>query len=270
MRPLLLFASALFFGGTAFADVILPIGNVGCSLQTVPFFGSTVLYDCSSDASASLTSAPPSPGLQGVSIGYTTPVVWSVAGTGAGGTQIVTPGATESQFNTLVLSTEGLTGGSGAVNIYMPLHYDFTIAPLAAFNCIATSPCTDPDIEWSLSLELTGSAVQGGELISNLISGSGAGHFTGDTVMPHSNNPFITVLPSNITAGSDVTVLAQLTLEAANFASDGSGSYTVLVPAGASFDFESAQSVPEPGPGTLVAGALLFLVPRFRTSRCRR
>jgi hypothetical protein len=257
MRHLLLFASLLLPVST-FANVILPTGNLTCGLETTPFFGSSVLTDCTLGATATSVAAP---GITGVSLGMSGFVPWAVAGTDQGGTQIAipNPGGTENQGNVLVMTTNGTVGGSGSFTGYMPLHYDFSIDELVIPTCLTTVPCT-VDLNWSLLLKLEGAAVTGGEVALPIVHGSGSGHFTGDAILPSSSNPFIIVPPMTLTAGLDMTVTGSLTLNA-SMPSDALALYTVFVPAGASFDF---QTVPEPSTwGLLAAGLGLFGYRRF-------
>ena len=247
---------------SASANVVLPIGNFSCGLITTPYFGSTTLQDCTSAGAATLL-APPANGLQGVGLGYNGSVAWNVAGSGDGGT-LTFPGGggTEYQVNVLTLSSSGLTGGSGSTDIYLPLHYDFTINP-GTFSCISTVNCTTPEVDWALTLHLNGAAVSNSDgAFLNIASGSGTGEFTGDVVVPHALNPLITVNPMTITAGENVTVSATLTLTANGILPDEAGSFSVLVPEGATFDFQSADdvSVPEPATLSLVIGAVLLAI----------
>lgn len=242
----------------ASANVVLPTSSFSCALITTPYFGSTTLQDCTSVGSAT-QAAPPANGLQGVGLGYNGSVEWAVAGSGNGGTLTFPDGGgTEFQVNILTLSSQGLTGGTGSTDIYLPLHYDFTI-DAGAFTCITTDPCTTPEVDWALSLRLSGAAVSNSDgAFLNIASGSGTGEFTGDVVVPHSLNPLISVNPMTITANEGVTVTASLTLTANGILPDEAGAFSVLVPEGATFDFQSVNdvnSVPEPATFSLLAGA---------------
>jgi hypothetical protein len=259
----------LFLSSQAFAGVVLPTGNFSCGLLTTPFFGSTVLSNCTPTGSAGAITGDPD--ITGVSLGMGVPVVWSVAGSQAGGTEIAipdpTPGGLENQGNALIMETSGTVGGSGFFNGYMPLHYDFTISPLAPVSCVSTTPC-DMNISWSLALLLNGPAVTGGEVALPIVFGSGTGHFTGDALLPSSPNPLITVLPMTLTSGLDVTVRAILSLNANSFPNDATASFNVIVPAGASFDFQGpSAAVPEPASMGLLGAALLFFGYRRFTAR---
>jgi hypothetical protein len=156
------------------------------------------------------------------------------------------------------MTTSGLVGGSGSFVGVMPLQYDFTIAP-GAVSCVSSNPCT-VDVSWSLSLEVTGPAVVGGEVAAPLAFGSGTGEFTGTSALPSSFSPFVTPAPLGVNAGADLTVYASLRLNA-SLPTDGTASFGVTVPEGTSFDFQSAQDQGTPEPATmglLAAGLLLF------------
>jgi hypothetical protein len=262
----------LAIGATsAFANVTLPISGFNCALQTTPYFGSVTLQDCTS-AGAAVAATPPANGLQGVGLGYSGSVSWDVAGSDYVGSQTFGTGSSEYQSNILTLSTNGLTGGSGSTTIYLPLHYDFTITP-GTFTCLSSANCTTPEVDWSLSLTLNGAAVSNSDgAFLNIARGSGTGEFTGDVVVPHASNPVITANPMTITAGEGVTVTASLTLTANGILSDEAGSFSVQVPEGATFDFQSAQDVnhpvPEPATFSLMLGAgvaaVLMLAKRRR------
>jgi hypothetical protein len=249
------------------ANVVLPTGNFSCGLITTPYFGSLTLQDCTS-VGAAIQAAPPANGLQGVGLGYNGSVEWDVAGSDNGGAYTFPSGGTEFQVNVLTLKSQGLTGGTGSTDIYLPLHYDFTIDP-GTFACLTTNPCTTPEVDWSLSLSLNGAAVSNSDgAFLNIASGSGTGEFTGDVVVPHSANPFITAFPMTITAGEAVTVTASLTLTANGILLDEAGSFSLLVPEGATFDFQSVNdvnSVPEPSTlPVLLTAAVLAWGRRFR------
>ncbi len=240
--------------------VSLPTGNFACGMYTLPFFGSALVQDCTS-AGAATAMAPPSDGLQGVSLGYSGDVTWDVSGD---------PSVSYDGFqeDDLTLSTDGLTGGSGLVEIYLPLHYDFTIDPLDAFTCVSSDPCTAPDVNWNLLIRLSGPAVTNSDGVSLIIaSGTGTGEFSGDATVPRSLNPFITTPSLTIAGGSEVAVDATLQLSAAGILPDSQGSYSVLVPQGATFDFRSAESIPEPGTMGLMLGAAALAAAWRRVSR---
>ena len=111
-----------------------------------------MLSDCTATGGAAAING--NPGITGVSLGMGLPVVWEVAGSQAGGTQIAipdpSPGGLEIQSNSLIIQTSGIVGGNGFFNGYMPLHYDFTIDPLTSLSCVSTIPCT-MNVNWSLS-----------------------------------------------------------------------------------------------------------------------
>jgi hypothetical protein len=268
---LILFLTAAATGASA--NVILPISNFGCGLLAPPAFGSVVLQDCTSAGSAALLAAPAN-GLQGVGLGYAGSVTWNVAGSNNGGGETFPDCCgTEYQSNLLTLSTQGLTGGSGSTNIYLPLHYDFTISP-NTFTCLTSNPCTTPTLFWLLSLRLSGPAVSNADgAFLNIATGTTTGEFTGDVTVPHGLNPNITVNPMTITAGEAVTVTATLTLNANGILPDEAGSFSILVPQGATFDFQSVNDVttvaPEPTTFGLLVAALGLLSIAGRPSPAR-
>lgn len=243
----------------AFAGVSLPTDGFNCGLYSTPFFGSTLLSNCTAGGIA----VPASGGfdLTGVNLGMGAPVVWDVKGSDAGGTQIAIPnsGGVESQSNILTMETSGVVGGSGIFVGYLPLHYEFSITPDVAPTCATSNPCT-VDVSWSLSFLLTGPAVSGGELALPIIFGAGAGSFSGDRILPSSLNPLIGVFPMTLTAGQAITVRGFLSLNA-SLPSDAAATFNVIVPASGSFDFQSANTseVPEPAPVALLAAGLLFV-----------
>jgi hypothetical protein len=258
----------VLLSANAFAGVVLPTGNFSCGLQTTNFFGSAVLSDCTATGSAAAITGDPD--ITGVSLGMGLPVAWSVAGSQAGGSQIAipdpSPGGLENQGNALIMQTSGMVGGSGFFTGYMPLHYDFTIDPLTPLACITTAPCT-MNVSWGLSLLLKGDAVTGGEVALPIVSGTGTGHFTGDALLPSSLNPFIFVFPMTLTSGFNVEVIGILSLNADSFPNDATASFNVIVPAGASFDFQAPAAVPEPASMGLLGAGLLFFAYRRFTSR---
>jgi hypothetical protein len=243
---LLLSILPLLIATGASADVLLPTTNFTCGLFAPPAYSSALLQSCS--GTATQESAPPSLGIQGVDLG-TDPsgVTWNVDGSNS-----------ETLFDSLVMTSSGLVGGSGSFVGVMPLQYDFTIAP-GTVSCVSSNPCT-VSVSWSLSLEVTGPAVVGGEVAAPLAFGSGTGEFTGTSALPSSFSPFVTPAPLGVNAGADLTVYASLNLSA-TLPADGTASFGVTVPEGSSFDFRSAdnQSSPEPASmGLLAAGLLLF------------
>jgi hypothetical protein len=250
----------------AFAGIAFPTGGFSCSFNKTPFFGSDQITDCTPGGGA--TSVTGNPDIAGVSLGMASAITWTVTGSGAGGDQIAipNPGGLENQGNVILMQTSGIVGGSGTFTGYMPLHYDFTIESLSGPSCIASDPC-GMNVSWSLALRLDGAAVTGGEVALPVVHGSGVGHFTGDALLPSGFNPKITVLPMTITAGLDMTVSGSLILAADSFPSDATASFSVIIPTGASFDFNAPASVPEPAGIGLMAAGLLALAYRKFTSR---
>lgn len=266
LRGKLLLGSMLLAATHAFAGVSLPTDSFNCGLYSTPFFGSTLLSNCTAGGSA----VPAAGGfdLTGVNLGMGAPVVWEVKGSDAGGTQIAipNPGGVESQGNALVMETSGVVGGSGPFIGYLPLHYEFSIDPIGTPACLTSTPCT-VDLFWSLTLLLTGPAVTGGEVALPIVFGNGTGSFSGDRMLPSSPNPLISVFPMTLTGGLPITVRGILSLNA-SLPSDGAASFNVLVPSGGSFDFQSANSeVPEPATVGLFAAGLLFVMRRRIPSR---
>lgn len=259
-----LLTSSFLFASHAFA-ISLPTSSFSCGLYTAPFFGPTLLSDCTVNGSA--TPGTPGMDIVGVNLGMGDPVVWEVKGSNAGGTQIAIPGAVENQGGTLLLQTIGTVGGTGSFTGYMPLHYDFTITTKTPVSCVSSDPC-GMDISWTLGFLLQGPAVKGGELALPIVEGSGTGTFTGDLLLPSSPNPLISALPMTLIGGETITVTGYLALNASNFPNDASASFEVIVPGAGSFDFQSANSaVPEPGTVVLGAAGLLALAYRRFTSR---
>jgi hypothetical protein len=258
IRPagrLLLLILPLMIATGASATVTLPTGNFTCGLFAPPYFGSTEIQSCL--GSAAQATAPGNPGIQGVSLGTSSGVTWNVAGSDAGGTQIIDTSADPQTISdSLIMTTSGTVGGSGSFVGIMPLHYDFTITP-GSVTCATSNPC-NVDVSWNLNLEVFGPAVGGGEVAAPLAFGSSTGHFTGDTSMPHAFSPFVTPAPLTVYSGADLTVYSSLTLTA-TLPPDAQASFGVTVPEADSFDFQTAENTPEPATmGLLAAGLLLF------------
>jgi hypothetical protein len=233
---LLLSILPLMIATVASAAVTLPTGDFTCGLFAPPSYNSVQLQPCS--GSATLESASGNPDIQGVDLGTdSNGVTWNVDGSN-----------TETLYDSLVMTSSGTVGGSGTFVGYMPLAYDFTITPLAC----SSGTC---DVSWGLSLEITGSS---GEVIAPLTFGSGTGEFTGTTFMPQAFSQFVTAAPMTVYSGEYVTVSAILNLDA-SLDTNATASFGVVVPESSSFDFQNADSVPEPPTmGLLAAGFLLF------------
>lgn len=247
----LLVTLPLLLAASASAGVTLPTGDFTCGLFAPPSYSSALLQSCSGTATQETTG---NPDIQGVDLATdSNGVTWNVDGSN-----------TETLYDSLVMTSSGTVGGSGTFVGYMPLAYDFTIDPISV-ACVTTDPCT-VDVSWSLFLEVTGPAVAGGEVAAPLAFGSGTGEITGTSALPSSFNPFVTVAPMTVYSGSDLTVYASLNLTA-TLPSDGTASFSVVVPEGSSFDFQSADSVPEPATMGLLAAGLLLLGYRRVTSR---
>ena len=238
-------APLLFVPGAA-ADVVLPSGNFTCGLYSPPFFGSSLLQGCT--GSASSFSSPGVPGVQGVSLGMSAPVTWTVAGSQTGDPNsevaIPNPTGTENSAADVTMTTEGIVGGTGAFSGSLPLHYDFTIAAVGSPSCLSTMPC-DIDLNWNLFMYITGPAVSNPDgVFSVLVSGSGAGrvlgrrHLSAPAGRRRLGGPVGPTLSTTITSGLEATVYSDLRLNA-YFASDAVGSFSLYVPQGSSFDFES-------------------------------
>ena len=260
-------AAALGFAACAFGgSVSFPMSNLRCGVYQAPFYwsgGPTTIEDgadCTGYASASPITSNPE--IQGVSFGMSAPVPWTVKGTAAGGTEAYPDAAGEFQGNSLVMSTQGLAGGApGYISpgADIPLHYAFDIAAPTTYcpggpgvNCWVAS-----SVDWGLTMLIVGDAVGGGELVGFSASGSGLGPFSGDGYQ-HVNQ---------IAAGQSMSVLAILNLTA-HFGSGTIATFGVTVPAGASYDFESDQSVPEPATlGLLAAGLAALGAARARRIR---
>lgn len=130
-------------------------------------------------------------------------------------------------------------------------------------------------------MTITGAAVANSDGIRlQIATGSGTGEFSGTVVVPQPSVGQVQSLSSyDITAGLPVTVTAALKLNAYYLDNSGtqlpsgdSGTYTVLVPAGASFDVESADSIPEPGTLSMIpaAGLILAAARKLRNRQGRR
>ncbi len=264
-----LLLAALAAGASANV-VTLPTGNFSCTFEAAPLYNFASLANCPGDAAASAMT-PPASGVQGVSFGYSTPITWNVDSN-----------SPETEIATLTMSSGGgglLTGGSGTAAVQLPLHYDFTIAEPTAFTC-SSSPC-EPNLTWTLMMTITGAAVANSDGIRlQIATGSGTGEFSGTVVVPQPSVGQVQSLSSyDITAGLPVTVTAALKLNAYYLDNSGtqlpsgdSGTYTVLVPAGASFDVESADSIPEPGTLSMIpaAGLILAAARKLRNRQGRR
>ncbi len=248
---------AVLAAGAAADVVTLPTGNFSCTFEAAALYGNVPLANCPGDAGASAMT-PPASGVQGVSFGYSTPITWNVDSN-----------SPDTEIATLTMSSGGgglLTGGSGTVAVQLPLHYDFTIAEPASFTC-SSAPC-EPNLTWHLSMLMTGSAVTNSDGIRlDIADGTGTGEFSGTVVAPLlGGGPVMSLSSYDIAAGLPVAISAVLQLDSNYLDTLGtplpagdSGTYSVLVPAGGSFDFQSADSIPEPGTLILAPATALIL-----------
>ena len=257
----LIAAPLLLIPGAAANVVDLPTGNFSCGLFSTPLFGDSLLQGCS--GSATPFSSPAVPGIQGVSLGMSAPVAWTVAGSETlnPNSQIASPnpGGSELQVGDVIMTTEGIVGGSGSFSGFLPLNYDFFISPVGSPSCTTTNPC-DVGVDWSLYMYLTGPAVSNPDgVLGILASGSGTGEFSGSAMFPTPTGLGLgSLFPATVSSGLDLTVYSDLRLTAI-LPSDGVASFSLNVPEGASFDFQSAADAPEPGTIVLCGAALSML-----------
>jgi hypothetical protein len=272
--PLLLAASAS-------AGVTLPIGNFACGLYegTGPP-GFSLVPGSTCDASATLEASPPAPGITGVSFGTITDVTWNPAGDLNGGVNdyLYAPGEDQT-LETVVMQTSGPILGDNPGDQFigtLPLHYSFSITPVSCESLVGANqvPCdasTDVSVTWNLLFFIQGPGVsnsdgdRGSVLSPNYFGGGNdIGSFSGDLSVPSVGGCCVLSPTTTISQNAGTNIVYVGLGLTATLPENDSATFAISIPQAGSFDFESAESIPEPATmGLLAAGLLLFAYRRL-------